>query len=227
MNDPVAWFWLLLTLLLYGLARALFRRFPTPLLSPLIVTSGLLVVILLTGGVPYARYNALSQWLSAMLGPATIAFALPVFEYRQVIRRHWLSLSTGVVVGMAVAFLSTLGLSRLFGLPELIERSLVLRSISTPFAIAATPRLGGQADLAAVFVVLTGLLGMVLGDLLLRHVRVTSVVARGALFGAAAHAVGTSAAYRRDPEEGVISSLTMIIAGILMVLLAPWIGRFY
>lgn len=227
MNSPEAWFWLALTVLLYLLARALYRRIPHPLLSPLIVVSALLVTVLLASGVSYARYNALSQWLSAMLGPATVAFALPVFEYRKIIRRHWLSLAVGVVVGMSVALLSTVGLSRLFGLPELVERSLALRSISTPFAIAATPRIGGQADLAAIFVVITGLCGMVLGEWLLRHVRVDSVLARGALFGAGAHAVGTSAAYRHSAEEGVISSLTMIIAGIMMVLLAPWIALFY
>ncbi|KAF7600325.1 MAG: murein hydrolase effector protein LrgB [Candidatus Dactylopiibacterium carminicum] len=219
--------WLLLTVILYAGARMLYRRYPRTWLSPLIVAPLLLIVLLLVTGSSYKEYNSLSHWLSAMLGPATIAFALPIYEYRGVIRRHWLSLSAGVLAGMITAVLSTVILSRLFGLPVLIERSLAVRSISTPFALAAAPELGGQADLAAIFVVITGLGGMIIGELLLLRFNVRSALARGAMFGAGAHAVGTVTAHRRDPEEGVISSLTMIIAGILMLLTSPWLAGFF
>lgn len=221
---PQGLFWLALTIVLYVASRSLHKRFPHTLLSPLIAVPVLLIAILLAAHVSYASYNAQSHWLSAMLGPATVAFAVPIHEYRAVIRRHFMPLIAGVVVGMTVAVVSTVVLSRLFGLPESLERSLSVRSISTPFAIAAAPQMGGQAELAAVFVVITGLAGMVLGEWLLSWLPVRSALARGALFGAGAHAVGTATAHRRDTEEGVISSLTMIIAGILMVLLAPWLS---
>ncbi|MEN3113002.1 LrgB family protein [Uliginosibacterium paludis] len=221
---PQGLFWLALTIVLYVASRSLHKRVPHTLLSPLIAVPVLLIVILLAAHVSYASYNAQSHWLSAMLGPATVAFAVPIHEYRAVIRRHFMPLIAGVVVGMTVAVVSTVVLSRLFGLPESLERSLSVRSISTPFAIAAAPQMGGQAELAAVFVVITGLAGMVLGEWLLSWLPVRSALARGALFGAGAHAVGTATAHRRDTEEGVISSLTMIIAGILMVLLAPWLS---
>jgi predicted murein hydrolase (TIGR00659 family) len=217
-------FWLALTVLLYAAMRGIHRRFPRAWLSPLIVVPAVLIAVLLLAHVPYAAYNAQSHWLSAMLGPATVAFAIPIYEYRQVIRRHAFPLMVGVVVGMSTAVVSTVWLSRLFDLPVLLERSLTVRSISTPFAIAAAPQMGGQAELAAVFVVITGLVGMVLGEWLLSWLPVRSSIARGALFGAGAHAVGTVTAHKRDTEEGVVSSLTMIIAGILMVLLAPWIS---
>lgn len=219
-------FWLALTVLLYAALRHLHGRFPRVWLSPIIAVPAILIAILLLARVPYAAYNAQSHWLSAMLGPATVAFAVPIFEYRSAIRRHWFPLVVGVIVGMSVAVLSTVWFCRLLGLPELLERSLSVRSISTPFAIAAAPAMGGQAELAAVFVVITGLIGMVLGEWLLSWLPVRSKLAKGALFGAGAHAVGTATAHRRDTEEGVISSLTMIIAGILMVLLAPWLAAF-
>lgn len=225
MNMLGGLFWLALTVLLYAGMRGLHRRYPKPWLSPLIVVPAILIAILLLAQVPYAAYNAQSHWLSAMLGPATVAFAVPIFEYRRVIRRHWFPLVIGVLVGMTTAVFSTLWLSQILGLPELLSRSLSVRSISTPFAIAAAPAMGGQAELAAVFVVITGLVGMVLGEWLLSWLPVRSSVARGALFGAGAHAVGTVTAHRRDTEEGVISSLTMIIAGILIVLLAPWLAH--
>lgn len=224
MHIPEGFFWLALTIVLYIVARSLHRRHPYTLLSPIISVPTVLIVILLLTHVSYTSYNAQSHWLSAMLGPATVAFAVPIHEYRAVIRRHWMPLIAGVIVGMGVAVISTVWMSRLFGLPEALERSLAVRSISTPFAIAAAPTMGGQAELAAVFVVITGLAGMVLGEWLLGWLPVRSAIARGALFGAGAHAVGTATAHNRDVEEGVISSLTMIIAGILMVLLAPWLA---
>ncbi|WP_018606229.1 LrgB family protein [Uliginosibacterium gangwonense] len=229
MNTPVTLlvglFWLALTVLLYAAMRHVHGQRPHILLSPMIVVPIVLIITLLVARVPYASYASQSHWLSAMLGPATVAFAIPIFDYRQIMRRHWLPICVGVVVGMTIAVVSTVLLCRMIGLPDAIERSLTVRSISTPFAIIAAPQLGGQADIAAICVVITGIVGMILGEWILGWLPLRSeVLARGALFGAGAHAVGTATAHQRDPEEGVISSLTMIIAGVLMVLLAPFLA---
>jgi len=220
-NLLIGLFWLVLTVLLYAAMRHVHQRRPKLWLSPMIVVPIVLIVTLLIARVPYAVYATQSHWLSAMLGPSTVAFAIPIFDYRQIMRRHWLPLCIGVIVGMSVAVFTTVALCRLVGLPEMIERSLAVRSISTPFAIIAAPQMGGQADIAAICVVITGVVGMLLGEWLLGWLPLHTVLARGALFGTGAHAVGTATAHRRDPEEGVISSLTMILSGVLMVLLAP------
>ncbi|WP_417070688.1 LrgB family protein [Niveibacterium terrae] len=221
-----ATFWLAATVLLYFLVRWLHRRWPRIWFSPLILVPGLLISALLLIHVPYTTYALRSHWLSMMLGPAVVAFALPIHEHRRVIARHWFALTVGVIVGMATAFASALAMAHVFNLPVALSNALAVRSISTPFAIVAAPELGGTADLAAVFVVLTGVVGMVIGDVLLRWLPVRSVVARGALFGAAAHAVGTVTAHRRDVQEGVVASLTMILSGIAMVLLSPVLASF-
>ena len=225
MSYLSGFFWLALTVVLYAAMRRIHGRYPRVWFTPMIVVPMIIIAVLLMARVPYTAYASQSHWLSAMLGPATVAFAIPIHEHRQTIRKHWAPLVVGVVVGMAVAVVTTVWLSRLFGLPETLERSLAVRSISTPFAIIAAPEIGGQADLAAIFVVITGLTGMLLGEWLLGWLPVSTVLARGALFGAGAHAVGTATAHKRDPEEGVISSLTMIIAGVLMVLLAPYMAH--
>lgn len=221
LNLLVGMFWLILTVVLYAAVRHLHHHRPRLWLSPMIVVPIILIITLLIARVPYASYASQSHWLSAMLGPATVAFAIPIFDYRQIMRRHWMPLCVGVVVGMTVAVLTTVMLCRLVGLPDAIERSLAVRSISTPFAIIAALQIGGQADIAAICVVITGVVGMLLGEWLLGWLPLHTILARGALFGVGAHAVGTATAHRRDPEEGVISSLTMIISGVLMVLLAP------
>lgn len=221
MKSLMASFWLLLTIALYFAVKRLHRRYPRRWLAPLIVVPLILIAVLLIAHIPYPAYASRSHWLSWMLGPATVAFAIPIYDYRDTIRRHWLPLVVGVLTGMGVAVASSVGLSRLMALPQALERSLAVRSISTPFAMIAAPELGGAADMAAIFVVLTGLCGMILGDWLLSLLPLRSVVAKGALFGAGAHAAGTATAYGRSRDEGVIASLTMIVAGVLMVILAP------
>ncbi len=221
MNGLMATLWLLITIALYFAVKQVHRRYRRQWLAPVIVVPLILIAVLLCAHIPYAAYASRSHWLSWMLGPATIAFAIPIFDYRDTIRRHWLPLTVGVIVGMSVAVLSSVLLSRLMHLPEALERSLAVRSISTPFAMIAAPELGGAADLAAIFVVVTGVCGMIVGEWLLAFLPVRTAMAKGALFGAGAHAAGTATAHSRSSDEGVIASITMIVAGVLMVIAAP------
>lgn len=223
--SPVASAWLLVTVLLYLAIKRVHRRYPHQWLAPFIVVPVILIAILLIAHVPYASYASRSHWLSWMLGPATVAFAVPIYDHRRTIRQHWMPLAVGVVVGMSVAVGSSVALARCFALPTALERSLAVRSISTPFAMMAAPELGGTADLAAIFVVVTGMLGMLLGEWVLALLPLRTHVSRGALFGAGAHAAGTATAYRRGTDEGVIASLTMIVAGVAMVICAPLLAR--
>ncbi|KAF1063625.1 LrgB family protein [Burkholderia gladioli] len=213
------------TIALYLAAKRLYAKRPSLLFSPLVMVPALLVAAIALSGIPYAVYFHDTRWLMWLLGPATIAFAVPIHEYRHLIRRHWLSLSVGVTVGIVAAVGGSLLLARLLHLSPELQRSLAVRSISTPFALAVSDRLHAPRDLTALFVIATGLCGMLLGELMLAVLPLRSRLARGALFGAAAHAVGTAKAREIGGEEGVVSSLTMMIAGVAMVLLAPLLAH--
>lgn len=213
------------TIALYLAAKRLYATRPSLLFSPLVMVPALLVAAIALSGIPYAVYFHDTRWLMWLLGPATIAFAVPIHEYRHLIRRHWLSLSVGVTVGIVAAVGGSLLLARLLHLSPELQRSLAVRSISTPFALAVSDRLHAPRDLTALFVIATGLCGMLLGELMLAVLPLRSRLARGALFGAAAHAVGTAKAREIGGEEGVVSSLTMMIAGVAMVLLAPLLAH--
>ncbi|WP_244120140.1 LrgB family protein [Burkholderia gladioli] len=213
------------TIALYLAAKRLYATRPSLLFSPLVMVPALLVTAIALSGIPYAVYFHDTRWLMWLLGPATIAFAVPIHEYRHLIRRHWLSLSVGVTVGIVAAVGGSLLLARLLHLSPELQRSLAVRSISTPFALAVSDRLHAPRDLTALFVIATGLCGMLLGELMLAVLPLRSRLARGALFGAAAHAVGTAKAREIGGEEGVVSSLTMMIAGVAMVLLAPLLAH--
>ncbi len=216
---------LLLTLAFYYGSKLLYRRKRSIFLMPLLLAPLLLVVVVMGFHIPYQDYMAESHWLLWMLGPATVAFAIPVYDNRYLIQRHWLSLSVGVMVSVVVAVGSTVLLARWLELPELLQRSLAMRSITTPFAVEATKSIGGQSDLTALFVVLTGVIGMAVGEVVLTVLSIRSRLGKGASLGASAHGAGTAKAYQIGNSEGVVSSVVMMIAGMVTVLIAPLIGK--
>ncbi|PYA80391.1 murein hydrolase effector protein LrgB [Serratia marcescens] len=215
----------LATLALYFANKKLYRRRRTLLLMPLVLTPMILVLLLVVTHISYQDYIGETHWLLWLLGPATIAFAVPVYENLHIIRRHWLSLTAGVTTAVLVAVYSSVWLARLLTLPEEVQRSLAVRSITTPFALEAAKQMGGQPDLVALFVVITGVFGMAVGDILFLRLAGRSRLAKGAGFGASSHGAGTARAYELGPQEGVVSSLVMMLAGIITVVAAPLIGR--
>ncbi|MGV7206597.1 LrgB family protein [Oxalobacteraceae bacterium A2-2] len=217
--------YLVLTLALFYANRALHRRYGYFWLTPAISTSAVLIAILQLSSTPFPQYFGDTRWLVWLIGPATVAFALPIYQYRALVRRHWLALGLGSMAGIAASLGSTLLLDRALGLHGSLAHSLLARSVSTPFALEATKHLGGSAQLTGIFVVITGLFGILLGQTLLALLPLRMRIARGAPFGAAAHGFGMSMARQLGPQEGAVASLTMIFSGILMVLLAPLLGR--
>ena len=167
MNDlRVSVLCLITTLVIYFLNKRLYRRWHKLLMMPLVMTPMVLVALLVIAHISWQNYIGESHWLLWLLGPATLAFAVPVYENLAIIRRHWMSLSAGVITATSVAVFSSVWLARMLTLPEAIQRSLAVRSITTPFALAAAKQLGGQPDLVALFVVITGVFGMAVGDVL-------------------------------------------------------------
>jgi len=209
------------TVALYFAIKPFYLRRPTLWRSPAIVVPLLTIVLLLVAGIPYTAYVADTRWMVWLLGPATIAFAVPIYEHRAIVRRHWLALALGVVAGMLVAMVSARLLAEAFHFSNEVSSSLMARSVSTPFAVAVVSHTGGSADLVSLFTVMTGLVGMIAGDTVLALLRLRSPVAQGASLGAAAHGFGTARARQRHTEEGVVASLTMVLAGVLMVIAGP------
>jgi putative effector of murein hydrolase len=199
-----------LTVVLYFASKALYARVKTTWFTPLVAVPIVLVLVVAFAHIPYPVYFRDTRWLMWLLGPATVAFAVPIYEYRELIARHWLSLMVGVTVGIVVAVGGSLVLAKLLHLSPDLQ-----------FALAVSDKIHAPKDLTALFVIATGVCGMLFGELVLAVLPLRSRLARGALFGAAAHGVGTAKARELGSEEGVVSSLTMMIAGVVMVLIAP------
>jgi predicted murein hydrolase (TIGR00659 family) len=218
--------WSLATILLYFGAKRLHRRWPRWWLMPLAVTPALLMIAALTLDVSYRDYIRGTHWLVALLGPATVAFAVPIYEQRALIRRRWPLLLVGMIAGSLTALISSWALAYVLGIDGALRLSLLPRSISTPFAMEVSGEIGGIPDLTAVFVVLTGLIGAAVGDVVLARLPLRSRIARGASFGIGAHGAGTARAHQIGREEGAIAGLVMVLVGLMNVALAPVIIQF-
>ncbi|KMN10521.1 LrgB family protein [Pseudomonas helleri] len=214
-------FWLVLTLGTYGLSRWLYRRTGRYLLSPLILVPALLLAVAAPLHTAYAEYSRDTHWLMLVLGPVTVAFAVPIWQQRKLLARHWLALLLGMMAGSVASIGSSYWLAKVLALDTSLTLSLVPRSITTPFAMPVAQSLGGVPELTAVFVMFTGVFGAMMGGILLKWLPLRSSLARGALFAVGAHGAGVSRAREVGSEEGSVAGLVMVLTGILNLLAAP------
>ncbi len=210
-----------LTLLAYQLALELYQRSRWLLAQPVLVATLLLVGALWACGIGYPRYRQESSLLWLLLGPATVALAVPLRQNLPRIRQLFWPVSIALLVGGAVTVALTLGLAALFGADREMLMSLAPKSVTSPIAIALAEQMGGIPALTAVFVMITGVLGAVLGPLLLDRAGVTSPAARGLSLGLSAHAIGTAQALQEHPEAGGFAALAMSLAGAFSALALP------
>ena len=209
----------------YILSKKLHKKYPYMLLAPGIFVPLIIMLLMVIFNISYDTYMIENKWIIWMLGPATIAFAIPIYEYRKVIKEHVLSISLGIVVGMIAGVISAFYLAKLFSFDQETTYSLMARSISTPFAMELTSNIGGSVELVILFTMITGIAGVAMADMILLALKLNSRFAQGAALGNSAHGFGTSKAFMRHREEGVVACLTMVLAGVFMVLLGPAIIR--
>lgn len=221
-REPLLW--LTATLVAYvigdALARAAGRR---PLVNPVLIAVVLLAGLLLATGTAYATYFEGAKFVHFMLGPATVALAVPLFDNRHRIRAALWPMSAALLAGSLTAMGSALALARGLGVgPEMLA-SLAPKSVTAPVAIGVAEGLGGSPTLAAVLVILTGITGAVLAGPVLGALGVRDARARGFATGIAAHGIGTARAFQEDETSGAFSGIAMGLNALLTALAAPLI----
>lgn len=191
--------------------------FLNPILTSLIV----LVLTLSLTHVTYVTYMKGGHILADLLGPATVAFAIPLYKNLHLLKKHALEMVISLIVGSAAAISTSVALSDWFHLGTRITNSLAPRSITTPIAMDVSQANGGLPVLTAVFVIVTALIGLIVGPLAIRLLPIRSSVAKGTLLGMGAHGVGTNRAFEFGSTEGTFASLAMILAAGLTLALTP------
>ncbi|MEA4984947.1 Inner membrane protein YohK [bioreactor metagenome] len=220
-------FFLLLTLGSFLLGVFLYKRTKIPLLQPLLVSMIIIIPFLKITGIEYQVFYEKTRLLSFMLGPSVVALGYVLYEQIEHIRGNVISILTSVFVGSLVGILSVVLIAKLFGADRLLTASLAPKSVTTPIAMNLAENTGGVPSLAAVFVVICGLFGGIVGPLILRRVGVKSSIAKGLALGSASHALGTVKAMEMGALEGAISGLAIGIMGVMTALLIPFLERFF
>lgn len=212
---------LTLTLGAYLLGDWIYRRAGRhPLLNPVLLAILMLVALLSVTRTPYSTYFEGAQFVHFLLGPATVALAVPLYFNFSKLRRLWLPLLGGLIVGSLTAAVSAIGIAWLLGASPQTLISLAPKSVTAPVAMGIAEKLGGLPSLAAILVVSTGILGAVLGPWTLDRLRVRDPAVRGFAIGVASHGIGTARAFQESEEAGAFSGLAMglnILATSLML----------
>lgn len=216
-------FGLTLTLIIYILAQMLFVRLGShPILHPVLISVLLLMAILWWTRIPYNHYFNGGQYLHFLLGPATVALALPLYQQWARLRRLWLPILIALLAGSLIGALSAIGIARLLGLDLQTQLSLAPKSVTTPVAMSITEILGGIPSLTAALVVLTGILGALLGPWLLQRLGFRDESIKGLALGVAAHGIGTARALQLGSQMGAFAGLAMALSALVTALLLPW-----
>ena len=215
---------LTLTLCAYTLAQAINARCRmSPLANPVAISIALVALVLAFTGMSYQEYFAGAQFVHFLLGPATVALAIPLARQVPTIRRVFLPLFFGLLAGSACAILSAVALVMALGGSELLAVSAAPKSATTPIAMAVAERLGGMGAITAALVVGTGVFGAVVARFLFNWMGIGSARVRGFALGVASHGIGTARAFQVSPEMGAFAGLGMGLNAVLTALLAPWL----
>lgn len=216
--------WLTLTLAVYMLAILLHRKAGGhPAVNPVLISVAVLVSLLLVTGTPYQRYFDGAQFVHFLLGPTTVALAVPLHGQLKRLMEMSGPLLIALVVGSLVAGLSAYGIGALLGASTPTMVSLAPKSVTTPIAMGVAERLGGLASLTAVFVILTGIFGAIFADGILRRMGVKDDPSIGFALGLACHGIGTARAFQISEQTGAFAALAMGLNGLFTALTLPWL----
>ncbi len=213
---------LTLTLLAYQLAFWLYRRSGmNPLANPVLIAVAILVTLLMLTGTSYQTYFDGAQFVHFLLGPATVALAIPLYTQFRRVRAMFLPILAGLVAGSLTAVVSAVLIARWLGASLPTQLSLAPKSVTTPIAMGVAERIGGIPSLTAVLVIATGVLGAVSARWIFDAMRLRDPAIRGFSIGIAAHGIGTARAFQVSEQSGAFAALAMGLNGAFTALLLP------
>ena len=222
-----AYFGVLISLAAYGLGSLLRSKLKCPLINPLLISIILTIPAILLLNIDYATYEEGAHYLSWLLTPATVALAVPLYEQFELLKKNIAAITAGVVAGVLSSLGSVLGLAVLFGFSHEEYITFLPKSITTALGMGVAEENGGIVPITVGVIIITGVIGNMLGDMLLKLFRISEPVAKGIALGSSAHVMGTSKAMEIGEIEGAMSSLSVVVSGILTVAAAALFANFY
>ncbi|CEH29337.1 hypothetical protein AM501_20195 [Aneurinibacillus migulanus] len=210
-----------LTVGAYLLSRIAARKYPSPFTTPVFFSMALIIIVLLLSGITFEQYGPAKDIMTFLLGPATVALAVPLYKNRQLIMKYSFPAFVGLTAGALSATISGVLIAQAFQLSDEIVASMSVKSVTIPIALEITRIIGGVPALSAAFVVLTGTIGTMLGPWLMNRAGIRSPFAYGLAMGTISHGQGAAHAASSDELAGAIAGIAMGLTAILISFVLP------
>ena len=218
-NTPL--FWILITLGAFQIGVYISKKTKFPLFNPILIALSLIIGILVIFQIDYEVYNSGGEIINSFLGPATVVLAVPLYKQLDLLKKNFGAIITGVIVGATSSIVSVMVLGKLLAVDIDIITSLIPKSVTTPIGVEVSKILGGIPSITIVSIVITGIVGAIIAPTLNRVLNIKSHIAVGVGIGSAAHALGTTKAFEMGEAQGAMSSLSIGVAGLITVFIAP------
>ena len=215
-----------LSLISYIAGIELKKKFKLGIFNPLLVSIVICIAVLIIGDVDYEVYNEGAKYISYLLTPATVCLAIPLYEQWRLLKENFKAVVFGLVAGVVTSLITVLALSLLMGLTHKEYVTLLPKSITTAIGMAVSEELGGYVTITVAVIIVTGVIGNMIGELVCKIFKITEPISKGLSFGSAAHAIGTAKAMELGEVEGAMSSLSIAVSGILTVVGASIFAHF-
>ena len=213
-------FGLFLTLATYVLATDIKKRFKSGLVNPLLIAIVLCIAVLLVFKIDYETYNRGAKYISVLLTPATVCLAVPLYTQIEKLKKNFKAIMIGILSGVLTSLGSILLMAKIFGFSHEEFVTFLPKSITTAIGMSVSEELGGYVAITVTVIILTGVLGNIICEAVLKLFGIRNRIAKGIAIGTASHAIGTSKAMEIGEIEGAMSSLSIVVSGILTVILA-------
>ena len=210
-------FGLFITLAAYFIGLAIKTKTGLAVMNPILIGTALVIALLSFLDIPYEAYNQSAKLISSLLTPATICLAVPLYEQLALLKKHKAAILAGICSGVLTSLVCVLALSLLFRLDHVSYVTLLPKSITTAIGMGVSEELGGYVSITVAVILITGILGNVIAEHVCRLFGITDSVARGVAIGSSSHAIGTAKAMELGQVEGAMSSLSIVISGVLTV----------
>ncbi|MBQ9279228.1 MAG: LrgB family protein [Lachnospiraceae bacterium] len=215
--ENSAFFGLLLSLVAYEIGAFLKKKFKSGIFNPLLISIIIVIAVLKLGDIDYERYSAGAQYLSYLLTPVTVCLAVPLYEQLQALKNNWKAIILGIASGVIASMLGVLALALTFDMTHEEYVSLLPKSITTAIGMGVSEELGGYVSITVIVIILTGVCGNIIAELVFKIFHIKEPIARGIACGTASHAIGTAKAMELGEVEGAMSSLSIVVAGVITV----------
>lgn len=222
MISASAFFGVALSLGAYLIGLALQSKFKKGIFNPLLISIMLVIACLAVFKIDYADYNFSAKYLSYLLTPTTICLAVPLYRKLELLKKNFAAIIGGIASGVVTSMGSVFLLCRAFGLGHKMYVTLLPKSITTAIGMGVSEELGGVVTITVAVIILTGVLGSIIAPAVCSIFKITDPVARGLGIGTASHAIGTSRAMEMGETEGAMSSLSIVVSGLLTVIAASF-----